>query len=707
MLILKISNTRVFIRLLMMTVLVYGLFELAFLGYKQYLNETEVTELYQKSNTIQSKIETIFQSSIAISDGYLSYVSSDLNLTKEESETFLSHLLHYEDNFLRNIALIEDTTIKYNYPYEGNENSIGVDLSLVDGQKDQVLFVKNNKEALFLGPIELIQGGQAFILRIPIIINESDYFGQIAFVIDAGLLIDVITEEADASGLNVLIKNSDTDESVMSIRKINDSLYISSNYSNDYFSWEIIVSNQANNSLLLQAIIIRVIILIIISILFYYSYKSKILDKKLKYYAEHDFLTNDFNRIKFYRDYNEHAFDNRLIAYADINKFKLINDTLGHLFGDWVLSQVSKRFNALKKFTVYRISGDEFILASNETMTFNEFKNEVMSSDLVFYSEDIKQNVELKLSFGVFEKLPKTISLEMVLMYLDYAMYDAKNETRTFTVITDELMAHYNEVKVVEHQIIEDVQNNRLIPYYQPIINVKTGKIDGFEALSRWLYQGEILSADQFMDILKKTKYVGLVDRNLFKKIQKDYLELTSKNEQINTMTFSINLSAEVLMNIERDHQAFDYFVEDRSIPIEKIILEISEDMNLGFISIDTLRYMQKKGYNVTVDDFGAGVSKLSDVLSGELRRIKTDKSLLPANIKKTKTMQGFYTVIKAIKASGSTICVEGVETIEQLNIAIDAGCTLVQGFFFAKPMPKEDVIPFIENFDYSKYIKQ
>ncbi|MBU1019571.1 MAG: EAL domain-containing protein, partial [Firmicutes bacterium] len=137
-----------------------------------------------------------------------------------------------------------------------------------------------------------------------------------------------------------------------------------------------------------------------------------------------------------------------------------------------------------------------------------------------------------------------------------------------------------------------------------------------------------------------------------------------------------------------------------------KTIFEISEDMNLGVISIDTLRYIQKSGYTIAVDDFGAGVSKLSDVLSGELPRIKTDKSLLPSKSANDKKITGFYTIIKAIRASGSSICAEGVETVEQMEMAIDAGCKLAQGFLFSRPIPKDQVIDFVKNFDFSNYKK-
>ena len=197
----------------------------------------------------------------------------------------------------------------------------------------------------------------------------------------------------------------------------------------------------------------------------------------------------------------------------------------------------------------------------------------------------------------------------------------------------------------------------------------------------------------------KKVKYVDLVDQNLFDKLQEEYVELLEACPQIKDLTFAVNLSAELLMIFEKNNSRFDEFVKNRVIPIEKSVFEISEDMNLGVISIETLRYIQTGGYAISVDDFGAGVSKLSDVLSGELKAIKADKSLLPSKKANDKKIVGFYTIIKAIRASGSSICVEGVETKEQLEMAIDAGCRLAQGYLFSKPIPKEEVIDFIENF--------
>jgi EAL domain-containing protein (putative c-di-GMP-specific phosphodiesterase class I) len=156
----------------------------------------------------------------------------------------------------------------------------------------------------------------------------------------------------------------------------------------------------------------------------------------------------------------------------------------------------------------------------------------------------------------------------------------------------------------------------------------------------------------------------------------------------------------------EYDYERFDKFVENNKIPKNKLVFEISEDINLGVISEETLSYITEKGYDLAIDDFGSGVSKLTDVLSGKLQSIKTDKGMLPLCKKDTKNVKAFSTIIKAVNASGSKVCVEGVETTEQLEIIIKAGSTSAQGYLFAKPLSYDELIDFIRTFDFDKYQK-
>ena len=701
----KPNNRNAFYKTLIIGVLLIVLFEAFLYGYNSYREQTALNDLYPKQVAIQRKIENVFQSTLTISDGYLSFVKSDIDCTREETETFLHHILYYEENYIHNIALIEDTTIKYNYPYEENQSSIGVDLSTVPTQRDDILSVKNNQVALFIGPVELVQGGNAFILRIPIIDNQV-YWGQIAVVINADTLSQLVLSEAELNDVCVNIYDNHSQHYVLSCENetiVEESL--TSQYTNKYISWDITISNLTASSNLFN-IVNRLVGYFIIFVICFFVFRAKSLNNTILYNSTHDTLTGSYNRAKFISDYNEGLFNGMLISFNDINKFKLLNDTLGHSYGDWCLIQLSNKFKELDNFRTYRISGDEFILVSKIPMTIDQFYEDLPTNKFTFFSEEYKQNVELVVSTGVLEELTDNISLESMLMYLDYAMYDSKNDNRAITIVNKELMALYDNTKVMEQQLIDDIKQNKLIPYYQPIINLDAKKIEGFEVLSRWLYKDQIRTAAMFIPIVKKIKYVDFVDKNLFAKLQNEYMEMLKEFDQMNDFSFSVNLSAETLMSFEKDNSLFDKFVEDKKIPTEKIVFEVSEDMNLGLISIETLRYIQNKGYSISVDDFGAGVSKLSDVLSGELKTIKTDRSLLPIEKSHDRKASAFYTIIRTIKASDTLICVEGVETLQQLKLSRITGCNYAQGYLFSKPMPKEEVIEFIKNFNFSDYLK-
>lgn len=683
------------------------IFEVLLFGLSSYNKQSRINNLYPKYEAINTQIENVFQNTLTISDGYLSFITSNLDSTRSETETFLGHLLSYDDIYIKNIATIQDTTIKYNYPYAENQSSIGVDLTTVASQRDDVLKVKNNLEALFVGPVNLVQGGSAFILRIPIL-DKDVYWGQISVVIDVDLFDNLLINEANINNVAFKIYDNESQKYVLQYGDVSSkSESVSNIYNNQYLSWTITVVDTSLTSHLLVYMVFRLIGYLLIFLFCVFVYKDKLLNNQIVYNAKHDSLTGAYNRSKFINDYNSGMFNGMLIAFTDVNKFKLLNDTLGHSFGDWCLIQISNKLRSLQIFRTYRISGDEFILVSAVPMQISEFQNSLPSSKFTFYSEEFKQNIDIEFSIGILEKLDDTVKLESMLMYLDYAMYDAKKENKELTVVNAELMNSYDKTKIIEQQLIEDIKENNLIPYYQPIINLETKRIEGFEVLSRWLYKRIIRTAAVFIPIVKKIKYVDLVDRNLFNKLQMEYKELLDEYDGVKDMLFYFNLSAETLMNFEHNHETFDTFVEKHVIPVDKTTFEISEDMNLGLISIETLRYIQNEGYSISVDDFGAGVSKLSDVISGKLKTIKTDKSLLPTKKTSDNKLNAFYTLIKTLKATETTICVEGVETLAQLKLAIDAGCKLAQGYFFSKPIPKGKVVDFIKNFNYENYMKE
>lgn len=691
-------------RVIIVGILLIIIFELIAFMAGAIRKQSNEVDLYRKSYAIQAEIETVFLNVFTISDAYNSFITENEDATRIETEEFLNHIMKHE-NYIKNIAFIEDTTIKFNYPFDENSTSIGIDLSQVDGQKDDVLFVKNNLDSIFVGPVELVQGGKAFILRIPVVSN-GEYIGQIAAVIDADRFVSLIENEADKYEILLNIQNPN-ENPFLSVGELDEEQSVVTSIENTHLNWELVVQNRnEDNSTTLMKHGIRLIGLTMALLIGYYVYNNARLIEEVTHKANHDSLTDDFNRTKFLDDYNKGVLLGKLIAFTDINKFKILNDTLGHQFGDWGLIELSRKFKSTEMFNTYRISGDEFILVSKKQMSEKEFLTYVELFNSSIYNEQLQQDVDITLSIGVIEKIEEHLELGKMLMYLDYAMYDAKKERKTYTLVNDELMRKYNDQKQVEELIIEDIRNNNLFTHYQPIINVKSQRIEGLEVLSRWYRDDILVSASNFIDIVKKIKYIEQVDQNLFNNLQNEYLRFKTELVDIENIFFTINLSAETLKMFEEDYIKFDQFVKNNIIPKEQVIFEISEDINLGIISDKTIDYIKDKGYGLVIDDFGSGVSKLSDVLSGKLLAIKTDKSMIPKDIKDTKKLKAFTTIIKAINASGSQVCIEGVETKEQLQIATSSGATSLQGYLFAKAISFDEIIEFIRTFNYADYVK-
>lgn len=694
-------------KLIYFIIFVFSIFimsELIIVFTVDYFENENTTELNRKAYAIENKIEKVFLNVNTLNDAYASFMKENPNASEEESIEFLEYLYSHQLNYTNNIAYLEDTTIKYNYPVEGNESSIGVDLMLIDTQKEYLQEAIDTRNSVFFGPVELVQGGIAFILFDPVIIDDT-YIGTVATVLKQEELINLLDNESDIFDVSISLSEvSNKDPFLKSgISFIETPIIVSVDI--EHSVWELAVyPNEASYTRLYIELITRLISLSIIGSVVYFMNSKHQYILNIEYKATHDFLTGNFNRSKFIEDYTNDEFHDSLIAFMDVNKFKVLNDTLGHQFGDWALIELSKTLRETNLFDVYRNSGDEFFLISKKKMSKEQFLDVTNKFEFSFYNEVLKQNIFVSLAVGFIPVIPNDLPLETMLMYLDYAMYDSKKLHRPYTIVNDELMKIYDEQKRMETMLIEDIKQNHFLNFYQPIIDVNTGKIYGVEVLSRWKYNNEILSAGRFINIVKKIRHIERVDQNLFDNLQKEYSFLKNQINDVEDIKFNINLSAELLKRFESDFKEFDKYITSLVIPKENIIFEISEDINLGIISNETIEYIKSKGFHLVIDDFGSGVSKLSDVLSGRLLAIKTDKSMLPESNKDTKKIKGFTTIVKAVHSTGSMVCVEGVETKEQLEIVKNVGCSIVQGYYFGQPLAVDEIADYINDFDINAY---
>lgn len=404
--------------------------------------QDEKVQVIHRFIEFQHDIETIVFNNITLINGYLAYIKSDASIDQEKTTTYLDFLLSKQAKYIRNIGIIEDTTIVWNYPLEGNEASIGVDLATIDGQKHVILETKRTMQALFQGPVELVQGGLGFIVRLPLE-RDGKYWGQVSLVIDGHAFYNAIDEAANKQNLEVALYNREAfpEESFYKTILFDDKDALDFDLTADLIRWK--VKAKPTNGWMNFNLIYIIVTLLSISL---GVLTAIVVSKNLKghevvkFQANHDFLTGLYNRtyLETYQKDIFEAYDERnttvAIMIMDINKFKAINDKFGHHVGDNVLKWVSDilQKSSGKDNIVFRLGGDEFLIAFPNVEEEEELK-EVQSNIEKMLSEHffiVNQMIDVSMSIGVAICPRDGNNIDDLMRVADKGMYKMKVMSR-------------------------------------------------------------------------------------------------------------------------------------------------------------------------------------------------------------------------------------------------------------------------------------
>jgi len=390
----------------------------------------------------QHDIEAIVYNNITLVNGYLAYVKSDDTVTQDKTTAYLDELMSEQGDFIRNIGIIEDTTIIWNYPLEGNESSIGVDLAAIEGQKDVVLNTKKTMQSIFQGPVNLVQGGVGFIARLPLERNGT-YWGQVSIVIDGEAFYNAVKESASKHALEIALYNIESfpDESFFETMLFDNEQALEFYLDADIMKFKVKVKPKhgwtdywfTNIIVLLLSISLGLITSFLVS----RSFKDH---EIVKHQANHDSLTGLFNR-NYLEQYQAHIFEQAAkedltitIMIMDINRFKSINDIYGHQTGDSVLKWVAQ---ILKDATsevesVFRLGGDEFLIAFPDVENENDPKMiyEKILKLLKNYFYVKNQMLEVTLSVGFASYPFDGENIDDLIKIADKGMYEMKEHMK-------------------------------------------------------------------------------------------------------------------------------------------------------------------------------------------------------------------------------------------------------------------------------------
>lgn len=429
------------------------------------------------------------------------------------------------------------------------------------------------------------------------------------------------------------------------------------------------------------------------------------LNKELRHTSRHDSLTGLPNRlylneqieeVKKYADKYSTKF---AIVFLDLDHFKNINDTLGHDVGDALLQTVANilRNGVNKDDLISRIGGDEFIIVISDFDNAEELLPIVNNLLSEFKKELLIKGYSIRVSasIGVSIFPDDSSSIGELMKYADIAMYNAKESGRdNFSFFTKSLNTKiHNEV-----DIINDMQrafyDNEFKLYYQPKVDIKSGEIIGAEALLRWIHHDKgIIGPNIFIPIAESTG--SILDLGKFV-IQESNMAIRRFSDLgYKDLKISINISIRQFQNTDLYHDLKDELSKN-SVNPKQLALEITESILIQHVNktLSILQDIKNLGVSIYIDDFGTGYSSLSYLKKFPIDTLKIDKSFVD-DISEDENSDGVLlnTILAMGKSLGMDVIAEGVESEFQYNYLKEQGCDIIQGYYFAKPMPEEDFI--------------
>ncbi len=434
------------------------------------------------------------------------------------------------------------------------------------------------------------------------------------------------------------------------------------------------------------------------------------LQNKLLESALRDALTNLPNRVSFLNRLeqalnrakleSEHNF---AVLFLDCDRFKIINDSLGHLVGDRLLVAIAERLQtSLSPFdTLARLGGDEFgILLEN----VSDIEMVISIAERILNSLSQHFNVSryqvfVNVSIGINWGNTNYDKPEYLLRDADTAMYRAKALGRgRFHVFDPEMHQEAIQILELENDLRRAVKKQELIVYYQPIVSLKTGSIIGFEALVRWQHplKGLILPTE-FIPVAEETGLIHAIDTWVLKTACNQLCIWQNHPAVPKPLHISVNLSAKLFLQPNFLAQIDQIIYETKVNPAfleleitESVIMENSMDVKT------TLQELKERNIKLTMDDFGTGYSSLSYLHNFPLNTLKIDKSFLNLMQNNHENMGLVPAMIGIAHSMGMKAIAEGVETSEQLSQIRDLNCNFAQGNLFSEPMEPQLMLDLI-----------
>lgn len=431
--------------------------------------------------------------------------------------------------------------------------------------------------------------------------------------------------------------------------------------------------------------------------------------KQLEYLSVHDELTGLTNRRSFavkldYALKMAHRNGTRVaVFFLDLDQFKQVNDTLGHTVGDNLLKTVARRLEAsLRKSDVLaRVGGDEFnifIEGFDNITTLQTFAQNLLN-DFIEPFVNIEHEIVTSASIGIAIYPDDGLDSETLIKNADLAMYASKDRGRNSYSFYEPKFSKYlqKRMDIVQALKLAIKNQSEFLLYYQPKISIKTQKIVAVEALIRWNSSDlGFVRPDEFISVAEETHLIIDIGKWVLNQACKDFVLLKKRGYKLEQMSVNISavqlLYSDLFKTVKEVIASTDMSATELELEVTESYIATNEES-----AIETLSNFRDMGIELAIDDFGTGHSSMSYLQKLPITRLKIDKAFVDNLPDSTESVAVVKAIIALAEAFNLKITVEGVETKKQLDFFKDKYCEDIQGYYYSKPLPIDELREFIK----------
>jgi diguanylate cyclase (GGDEF)-like protein len=624
------------------------------------------------------------------------------NIDDESFDAFTDRFSPQGVDFV-SVSIAPDGIMEFYHSEEYGDGLIGLDLVNDEREhvRNAVQYAIDNNVIVVNGPFDLLQGDQGIVFR-KAVFEDGEFAGLINFVVDYNEL-QYSFYQIDLTSVRTGIFDGNSNSVIFGNAEYSDTMYKYADIELDYVDWKLGVqidedfNRQESITISVMGISFVIVYFAMASLWSNYYHRTKSFIKRQNQLIHYDNLTGLPNRRLFVIETNQLIHDHVefYLGFGDLDNFKNINDVLGHSIGDQYLIFLSDKLKQLrtKNFRIYRWGGDEFIfvfIGPKRDMVIRNIDN---IFDILRTSFDINGSKhQISISIGIVHHPQDSRNLDDLVRRADIVMYDIKAHYKnTYSFFQEKYLEElYKEVEFqqeLDQYTIEDFS-----VYYQPIIDIQTTEIVGFEGLARLFNkEGKPFNTASIIKRYEQDGTITSLDKHIFHEACVCLNTLKKEGYKSHFITFNISplsLNYDFIDYLKRTSRSYD-------IDTSKIIIEIIE--TLGFkdvkISVELLTEIKKLGFKIAMDDFGMGYSSLSYIAQLPLDIIKIDKTFIHTYEENTFNRTILNTIQDISDSLHLKTLVEGIETKKQLDFVKDLGVEYYQGYYHSKPQPFEETL--------------